>query len=166
LRTSQINGYSLQIILSALLKLLRNNNNNFTDLFIFKGSAFSGIKLQEFNFPKDGYFFFGSIRLETNKNAVIYKFSNLNQNSFIYFGIKNGHFFYETQEGKSFKKSEFSFLKLKVEPGVWYFIELYHINNSCDSQNLVFFLSILYIFIEIICQWRNNKFIFLSIISI
>ena len=109
------------------------------EVIMFQGGANSGIKIVSKSLPKEGYCFFGFLRLEhsqNNRRMCIYKFCS-KSGSEISLCIKNEKFVYTIFNSQN-AQTVTALMDNPVanDKESWNFIEFQHINTS--HQNIVF----------------------------
>jgi len=143
----------ISTILDFLVQMVRTNTPK--EVFVFYGEQQSGICLVALkNLPKEGYGFFGWIRIERKpQNATetsrIFQLS-VYKDKDISFSIKENCFYYSVSDKKG-KDSHFKvwFSQKKLEEDQWIFVELYHINVESPRNLVITYLKL----IVIICKW-------------
>ena len=143
----------ISTILDSILQMIKYKSPK--EIFCFSGGSQSGIGIvTRKSLPKEGYSFFGWIRLERkrlkNQEEDIRRIFQLasGKDKEIELSVKNNCICYSVADGKS-KDSPYkiNFSKKKLVEDVWYFIELYHINS--DSPKSV--VRVKFNLLDIIC---------------
>ena len=127
------------IILDTVLAMLKSTSPQ--EVFVFQSNRESGMDLCSKSFPKDGYCFFGFLRLEPSspyKSMCIYKFVSESRSQISLF-MRGSKLCYKVYNSQISQMTDTSFDYGTISnTNEWFFIELYHTNAS--HKNLVFSL--------------------------